>query len=104
MDFYGSLEEVFNTQIKIYGFLFIHKFFIVNYSYVAIFEYERVILSDNTVLSIGQSKRKEIRKIQNELKKKKTPFYLYFLSFLLYLIIVNASIYAHEKEYYYNSS
>lgn len=72
VDFYGSLEKVFHTQLKMYGFLFIHKSFVVNYSYVSIFEYERVILSDNTVLSIGQSKRKEIRKIQNELEIRRS--------------------------------
>lgn len=71
-EFYGSLQKIFDTQLKMYGFLFIHKSFVVNYSYISIFEYERVILSDHTVLSIGQTKRKEIRKIQNELEKRRS--------------------------------
>jgi len=71
-EFYGSLEEIYNNQLSEYDFLFVHKSYIVNYDYVSVFEYERIVLSDNTEIPIGQSKRKEIRKRQNELLKRRS--------------------------------
>jgi DNA-binding LytR/AlgR family response regulator len=70
-EFYGSLEEIYNTQLIKYDFLYIHKSYIVNYDYVSVFEYEKLLLTNGEKLPIGQYKRKEIRKIQNEIKKRR---------------------------------
>jgi DNA-binding LytR/AlgR family response regulator len=70
-EFYGSLEEVFNEQLLRADFLMIHKSYIVNFDYVSVFEYDKAILSDKTELPIGQSKRKEIRKRQKEILKRR---------------------------------
>jgi DNA-binding LytR/AlgR family response regulator len=68
-EFYGSLEKIYNDQLKQNNFLYIHKSFIVNYDYVSAFEYEQVILNDKqTVLPIAQPKRKEIRQRQKEIE------------------------------------
>jgi len=70
-EFYGGLEDIYNSQLKKCDFLFIHKSYVVNYDYVSAFEYERLTLSGNIVLPISQPKRKEIRKLQNELEKRR---------------------------------
>jgi DNA-binding LytR/AlgR family response regulator len=70
-DYYGSLEEVYN-QLSRYDFLYIHKSYIVNYDYISVFEYEKVIMSDGAVLPIAQLKRKEIKQRQGELLKRRS--------------------------------
>jgi len=70
-EYYGSLEAAYESQLKKYGFLFIHKSYVVNYDHVAAFEYDRLTLSDKTTLPIGQARRKEIRNRQQELEKRR---------------------------------
>jgi DNA-binding LytR/AlgR family response regulator len=68
-EFYGSLEKIYNDQLKNSNFLYIHKSYVVNYDYVSLFEYEQVLLNDKkTVLPIAQPKRKEIRQRQKEIE------------------------------------
>jgi DNA-binding LytR/AlgR family response regulator len=71
-EFYGSLEKIYNEQLKQDDFLYIHKSFIVNYDYVFLFEYEQVTLNDKkTTLPIAQPKRKEIRQRQKEIENSR---------------------------------
>lgn len=71
-EFYGSLEEIYNTQLVKYDFLFIHKSFVVNYNFVSDFEYAELTLTDKkTVLPIAQPKRKEIRLRQKEIETRR---------------------------------
>ena len=67
--FYESLESIYD-RIKNYGFLFIHKSYMVNYRYVQVIKYDSVIMSDNAEFSISQSRRKQIREIDNGLEEK----------------------------------
>lgn len=67
--FYESLESIYD-RIKNYGFLFIHKSYMVNYRYVQVIKYDSVIMSDNAEFSISQSRRKQIREIYNGLEEK----------------------------------
>lgn len=71
-EIYGSLEDIYTAQLKKYGFLFIHKSYIVNYDYVSVFEYETLYLSGGQKLPIAQSKRKEIRSLQKILDKRRS--------------------------------
>lgn len=67
--FYESLESIYD-RIKNYGFLFIHKSYMVNYRYIQVIKYDSVIMSDNAEFSISQSRRKQIREIYNGLEGK----------------------------------
>jgi len=61
IEYYGTLENAYKTQLKKFGFLFTHKQYVVNPDYAHIYEYDRIILTDGTVIPIGSSRRKEIR-------------------------------------------
>jgi DNA-binding LytR/AlgR family response regulator len=68
-EFYGSLETIY-SQVKGKQFLYVHKSFIVNYQYIKKMEYEQVILHDETVIPISQSRRSAIRKQFMDIKKE----------------------------------
>lgn len=61
--FYGKLDEI-TKKLENYYFLRIHRSYLINYSYVSIFKYDEVIMSNNDILPISQSKRKLIREQQ----------------------------------------
>jgi len=61
-EFYGTLNEVFQEQLKGLDFLFIHTSYVVNYDYVKAVKYKEVILTTGeTPLPISRPKRTEIR-------------------------------------------
>ena len=63
-EFYGSLKEVYEKQLKKFDFLFIHASYLVNFDYVASMKYNKIFLSSNvTPLPITQSKRDEVRAV-----------------------------------------
>ena len=59
-EFYGSLEDIY-TELKDNKFFFIHKSFLVNYSFIKIFNNDKVIMADGRELPISQARRKKIR-------------------------------------------
>lgn len=61
VEFYGTLQKIYSEQLKKFGFLFLHKQYIVNPIHIRIFEYDKVIMNDGVQIPIGSSKRKEIR-------------------------------------------
>jgi len=62
-EFYGSMKEVYQEQLKRFDFLFIHTSYIVNYDYVTILKFNQVFLSDSqTPLPISKHRRDEIKK------------------------------------------
>jgi DNA-binding LytR/AlgR family response regulator len=61
-EFYGSLDTVYN-EIKNKKFLFVHKSFIANFRYITKYQYEQIIMSDNKIIPVSQSRRKAIRSI-----------------------------------------
>lgn len=65
--FYESLEPIYE-RLKKYGFLFIHKSYIINYRYIKKIGYDHVIMTNDEKFSISQSRRKEIRSIYNRLE------------------------------------
>lgn len=66
--FYDSIENVFK-RVGQYQFLQIHRSYIVNYVHVSRFKYDKVIMTNEDALPIGQSRRKEIRQFQLNLEK-----------------------------------
>lgn len=67
--FYGTIQQVFETVAK-YQFIRIHRSYIVNYRYIAIFKYNEVIMSNGMRLPISQSRRKEVREIQLSIEQE----------------------------------
>jgi DNA-binding LytR/AlgR family response regulator len=70
-EIYNSLSNVYSSQLVKYDFLYIHKSYIVNYDYISVCEYTKIVLSDGMELPIGQGRRKEIRRNQIEMRKKR---------------------------------
>lgn len=68
--FHGSLKQI-ERQLRKYNFLYIHRSYLVNAAYIKIYEYDRVILYDETYLPIGSSKRAEICRKRMELQRFK---------------------------------
>ena len=68
--YYGTLQEAYEKQLKQHGFLYLHKAYLVNSEYIATYEYHQVILTDHTIIPIGSSKRKEIRLLQMQMCDK----------------------------------
>lgn len=68
VSFYGKIMDI-EESLKQYGFLSIHKSILINYSHVIEFYYDHVIMSDNTVLSISQSRRKMVRSYQHNYER-----------------------------------
>ncbi len=69
VEFYDSIENVYQ-RVKGHKFLFIHKSIIVNYEYIKKFGYEQVTMIDETVFPISQSRRKAIREMFMDIKKR----------------------------------
>lgn len=61
IDHYGTLGKVYYEQLKKYGFLYVHKRYIINPKYIKDFEYDRVLLEGGDVIPIGSSRRREMR-------------------------------------------
>lgn len=67
VEFYESLETIYE-RVKDYGFLFIHKSYMVNYRFLKKIAYDHVIMTDGQQFSISQSRRKDIREKYWELE------------------------------------
>lgn len=61
--FYDRINNIFE-ELKGRKFMRIHKSCIVNYSHIIKFRYDEIELSNGKMLTISQSKRKEIRALQ----------------------------------------
>jgi len=59
-EYYGKLNEI-EESLKNMRFVRIHKAYLVNLDNVEAFQYERVAMSDGTILSISQKNRPRIR-------------------------------------------
>ena len=71
-DFYGSLKEVYNEQLKKCDFLFIHASYAVNYDYVTAVKYNQLFLTDRvTPLPISPNRRSEVRERYYEIMKRR---------------------------------
>ena len=61
-EFYGSIKEIYEEQLKKYDFLFIHKSYLVNFDSVASLQYSQVVLfGDTTPLPISKHRRNEVK-------------------------------------------
>ena len=71
-EFYGSLKEIYEEQLKKFDFLFIHASYVVNYEYVASMKYNQLFLMNSiTPLPISQNKRDAVRENYYEIMKRR---------------------------------
>ena len=71
-EFYGSLKEVFNEQLKKFDFLYIHASYVVNYDYVSSIRYDQLLIKNNeNPLPISQNKRNEVRESYYAILKRR---------------------------------
>lgn len=63
--FYSPLEKVFD-QLKDYNFFYAHKSFLINYFHVTDFFYDKLIMSNQDIIKIAQTRRREVRQMQKE--------------------------------------
>ena len=68
-EFYGSLDDIYQ-QLKDFGFVSIHRSYLINYNNVESFKYESVTMLNGKELQISQSKRKYLRDLQISLEMK----------------------------------
>ncbi len=67
--FYGKLDEVYE-QVAKYHFMYVHKSYVVNYFYITKFRYEEIAMSNDELIPISQSRRKNIRELQMQFEKE----------------------------------
>jgi DNA-binding LytR/AlgR family response regulator len=61
-EFYGSIKEVYQEQLKKFDFLFIHNSYVVNYDYVTALKFDKVFLANSIMpLPISKHRRGEVR-------------------------------------------
>jgi len=61
-EFYGSLKEVYQEQLKKFDFLFIHASYVVNFDYISAMKYNQLsLIGSDMPLPISQGRRNEIR-------------------------------------------
>ena len=71
-EFYGSLKDVYDEQLKKFDFLFIHASYAVNYNYVSALKFNQVTLINDTIpLPISKNRKNEVRERYFEIVKKR---------------------------------
>jgi len=71
-EFYGSIKEIYQEQLKKFDFLFIHNSYIVNYDYVTALKFDKVFLANNvTPLPISKHRRSEVRERYYAIMKRR---------------------------------
>jgi DNA-binding LytR/AlgR family response regulator len=71
-EFYGSLKDVYQEQLKKSDFLFIHASYAVNFDYISAIRYNQLLLVDIAMpLPISQGKRNEIRERYYAIMKRR---------------------------------
>jgi len=71
-EFYGSLKEVYQEQLKKFDFLFIHASYVVNFDYISAIRYNQLLLTGSTTpLPISQGRRNEIRENYYAIMKRR---------------------------------
>ena len=71
-EFYGSLKNEYEEQLKKFDFLYIHNAYVVNYDYVTALKFNEVSLVDSGVsLPISKHRRNEVREHYYEIMKRR---------------------------------
>ncbi|MCL1885015.1 MAG: LytTR family DNA-binding domain-containing protein [Defluviitaleaceae bacterium] len=62
-EFYGSLKDVYNEQLKEFDFLFTHASFAVNYDYITVVKHNQLLVTDALIpIPIAPNKKLYVKK------------------------------------------
>lgn len=61
-EFRANLSEIMN-ELSEYGFIQVHRSYIVNYDQITTIKYEEIIMSNGSSIPISRNKRKEVREM-----------------------------------------
>ena len=61
--FYDKLENV-KSRVSQFGFLHIHRSYLVNYNHATILKWDCFVMSNGAIIPISRAKRKELRELQ----------------------------------------
>ncbi|MCR3759105.1 LytTR family DNA-binding domain-containing protein [Clostridium felsineum] len=75
VSFYSTLNKVHEKLDKIF-FISIHKSYIINYNHIKEIRYTQVVMSNNLILPISQSKRSQVRSMIMANKKDEELYIL----------------------------
>jgi len=71
-EFYGSLKEVYQEQLKKFDFLLIHASYAVNYDYITAVKFNQLFLANRaTPLPISPNRRSDVREAYYAIMKKR---------------------------------
>ena len=68
-EFYGTMDNVFD-QIKLSGFMMIHKSYIINYRYVRKFHSNEIIMDNGKSLPVSKHRKNEVLKWQVKMETR----------------------------------
>ena len=60
-EFYGNLKDICKSSLMDYGFIYIHKSYVVNFNYIGKLKYLELTLADGQVLPVSQRRYKAIK-------------------------------------------
>lgn len=73
VEFYGTLKELYKSQLHGCDFLFIHASYIVNYDYMTSLSFSHVKLAKNKIeLPISKHRQQEVRAAYQKIFKRRT--------------------------------
>ena len=71
-EFYGSLKEIYNEQLKNFNFLFTHASFAVNFDYVVAIRHDKILVTDEQIsIPIARNKSSEVKKTYLTITKRR---------------------------------
>jgi len=71
-EFYGSLKEVYEEQLKGFDFIFIHASYVVNYDHITKVEYNQLFINNSALpLPISKHRRNDVRENYYAITKRR---------------------------------
>jgi len=71
-EFYGSLKDIYETQLQKHDFLFIHASYVVNYNHISTLTFSHVkLLQSETNLPISKHRQDEVRAVYQKISEKR---------------------------------
>ncbi|MCL1863199.1 MAG: LytTR family DNA-binding domain-containing protein [Defluviitaleaceae bacterium] len=70
-DFYGSLKNIYDEQLKYFDFIFTHASFVANYDHITAINHNRLIMAGNKDIPVSSGKSLEVKKKYLAIMKKR---------------------------------
>jgi len=60
-EFYGKIKDICQSNLMDYGFISIHKSYVVNFCYINKLKYLELTLANGTILPVSQKRYKDVK-------------------------------------------